>query len=109
MNNEVITVRAKDIHEVRKLETVSIEISTLLAYFKRRKEEIASIPLNDIVNLSEEQIKYFTEIRDVVFNAVNVLDLMDRQSLIAQYANIFDSLYRNQDIMEEQKNGQENH
>lgn len=105
MNNEVITVRAKDIHQVRKLETVSIEISTLLAYFKQRKEEIASIRFKDIANLNEEQAKYFTEIRDVVFNAVNVLDLMDRQSLIAQYANIFDNLYRNQEIMEEHKNG----
>lgn len=105
MNNEVITVRAKDIHQVRKLETVGIEISTLLNYFKQRKSEIMAIPFKELRYLSDEQIRYYDKIRDTINDTVNTLEIMDRGNLIAQYANIFDKLYRNQDIMEEQKNG----
>jgi hypothetical protein len=103
MNNEVITVKAKDIHQVRKLETVVIEISTLLNYFKQRKSEIMAIPFKEIRHLSNEQIMYYNQIRDTINDTVLTLETMDRGA-IAQYANIFDKLYRNQDIMEEQHN-----
>jgi hypothetical protein len=103
MNNEVITVKAKDIHQVRKLETVVIEISTLLNYFKQRKSEIMAIPFKEIRHLSNEQIMYYDQIRDTINDTVLTLETMDRGA-IAQYANIFDKLYRNQDIMEEQNN-----
>ena len=103
MNNEVITVKAKDIHQVRKLETVCIEISTLLNYFKQRKSEIMAIPFKEIRHLSNEQIMYYDQIRDTINDTVLTLETMDRVA-IAQYANIFDKLYRNQDIMEEQNN-----
>jgi hypothetical protein len=103
MNNEVITVKAKDIHQVRKLETVVIEISTLLNYFKQRKSEIMAIPFKEIRHLSNEQIMYYDQIRDTINDTILTLETMDRGA-IAQYANIFDKLYRNQDIMEEQNN-----
>ena len=103
MNNEVITVKAKDIHQVRKLETVVIEISTLLNYFKQRKSEIMAIPFKEIRHLSNEQLMYYDQIRDTINDTVLTLETMDRGA-IAQYANIFDKLYRNQDIMEEQNN-----
>lgn len=105
MNNEAITVQAKDIHQLRKLETVGIEISTLLDYFKQRKAEIMAIPIRELWCLSDGQIKYYTKMRDTIDDTINMLEIMDRGTFIAQYANIFDNLYRNQGIMEEQKNG----
>ena len=83
---------------------MGIEISTLLNYFKQRKSEIMAIPFKEIRHLSNEQIMYYDQIRDTINDTVLTLETMDRGA-IAQYANIFDKLYRNQDIMEEQKNG----
>lgn len=104
MNKQSITVSDEDLLHAVELINIGHKVKKLLDYFKWRKEDLMNIRTAELSGLTEEQVNYFGKFRDTTLNAVNTLDMMERQKQSEEIIDNFRYLYANRDIMEKEKN-----
>lgn len=106
MNKQLITVSDKDLINAMELRTVGRKVKGLLDYFNGRKEVLMNIRMNELYDLTEEQVRYFGKFRDTVSDAVNILQQMEKSKLSEEIIKHINNLYDNRNIMMEEPNNE---
>lgn len=106
MNKKLITVSDEDLIKAIELRTVGRKVKELLDYFKGRKEVLMNIRTAELYDLTEEQTRYFGELRDTALDVFNILQQMEKSKQSEEIIKRIKDLYDNRGIMMGESNNE---